>query len=162
MEILKGKYTTEENALIVDNYPYGFKRTKAKYWIESNKKGDRLGFNTLNPKTDKWNTAKYGTYAELMVLYIEEGTKHIKNLSLNSYGDLEDYLIKVGDYEFNAYQLERIKVLKAYKKVYANVSFNCVDATSWTKEEREAHDKEQQDKQAIINRAVAREYLKGD
>ena len=46
--------TSPETAIVVKNYPWGFRlKTKRKYWIESNKtQGDRLCFCTLNPKTN--------------------------------------------------------------------------------------------------------------
>ena len=37
-----------DNAIEVDNYPWGFKfKTKRRYWIETTKRGDRLCFQTL-------------------------------------------------------------------------------------------------------------------
>lgn len=45
-----------DNAVVVEDYPWGYKlRTKRKYWIETTKRGDRLCYQTLNPKTDKWS-----------------------------------------------------------------------------------------------------------
>jgi hypothetical protein len=47
-------------------------RTKRKYWIETTKRGDRLCYQTLNPKTDKWCAVKKSTYAGIKVLYENE------------------------------------------------------------------------------------------
>ena len=53
-----------DNAVTVDNYPWGYTlKTKRKYWIETTKRGDRLCYQTLNPKTDKWCAVKKSTYA---------------------------------------------------------------------------------------------------
>lgn len=50
MELLKN-HTNEENAITINNYPYGYLRTKIRYWIETDKrKGDRFVSQTLNPK----------------------------------------------------------------------------------------------------------------
>jgi hypothetical protein len=39
-----------DTAIEVDNYPWGFRlKTKVRYWIESNNKGDRFGVNLKNP-----------------------------------------------------------------------------------------------------------------
>ena len=72
-----------DNSVVVDDYPWGYKlRTKRKYWIETTKRGDRLCYQTLNPKTNKWCAVKKSTYAGIKVLYEnEEG--HIKTYSLD-------------------------------------------------------------------------------
>ena len=61
MKTLPPIHTSFESAYIVDSYPYGFKlRTEARFWIESNKKGQRMVFQTLNPKTNQYNKPKKG------------------------------------------------------------------------------------------------------
>ena len=51
---------TENNPLVINNYPYGFnQRTQIRYWIETTpKKGDRFCSQTLNPKNNRWNKPK--------------------------------------------------------------------------------------------------------
>ena len=72
-----------DNAVVVEDYPWGYKlRTKRKYWIETTKRGDRLCYQTLNPKTDKWCAVKKSTYAGIKVLY-ENEDGHIKTHSLD-------------------------------------------------------------------------------
>ena len=42
--------TTPETAIVVNNYPWGFKlKTSQRYWIETTKQGDRFVIQTLNP-----------------------------------------------------------------------------------------------------------------
>ena len=62
---------TKDNPLIIQNYPYGWRlKTQAKYYIETdNKKGQRIVFQTLNPKTNVWNSEKKSTYSSIRVLY---------------------------------------------------------------------------------------------
>jgi len=57
-----------ENSVEVDNYPWGFKKTSKRFWLETNKKGTRLVSSTKNPKTGEWCKAKTSTYSELGVL----------------------------------------------------------------------------------------------
>ena len=72
-----------ENAVTVEDYPWGYKlRTKRKYWIETTKRGDRLCYQTLNPKTDKWCAVKKSTYSGIEVLY-ENEDGHIKTYGLD-------------------------------------------------------------------------------
>jgi hypothetical protein len=47
-----------ENSVEVDNYPWGFKKTSKRFWLETNKKGTRLVSSTKNPKNGEWCKAK--------------------------------------------------------------------------------------------------------
>jgi hypothetical protein len=67
MKILSGHYGVE-NALLVEDYPYGFKlRCKIRYWLEVNDKGTRFWSQTTNPKANcigyQWNKPKASTYS---------------------------------------------------------------------------------------------------
>ena len=63
MDIIYNK-DSFENAVEVDNYPWGYKfKTKRRYWIETTKRGDRVCYQTLNPKTDKWCAVKKSIYS---------------------------------------------------------------------------------------------------
>jgi hypothetical protein len=80
---------SENNPIIHNDYPWGYRfRTKQKYWIESNKKGMRLCYQTMNPKTGRWCAVKKTTYSDIRVLLIEKHTGHVKNIGLNyAYSD---------------------------------------------------------------------------
>ena len=60
-----------ENSVEVDNYPYGFKKTNKRFWLETNKRGTRLVSSTKNPKSGEWNKVKTSTYSEVGVLTSE-------------------------------------------------------------------------------------------
>ena len=80
--------TSPETAIVVDDYPYGFKlRTQIRYWIEykSDKVGYRFASQTLNPKTGVWNKPKYSTYSPLAVLVRDDESGHISWLGWNFY-----------------------------------------------------------------------------
>ena len=57
-----------ENSVEVENYPWGFKKTNKRFWLETNKKGTRLVSSTKNPKSGEWCKAKTSTYSEVGVL----------------------------------------------------------------------------------------------
>lgn len=81
-----------DSAYVVDDYPYGFRqRTKIRYWLESvTKKGDRFCYQTLNPKTDKWNKPKKSTYSDLGFMFLDNNN-HVKWGSISfSYDDFND------------------------------------------------------------------------
>ncbi len=83
-QVLTPIYTSFESAYIVESYPYGGYRTQAKFWIETNKKGQRVGFCTLNPKTQKWNNPKMGIYHQIVALFLDENN-HVQNDAIGAY-----------------------------------------------------------------------------
>lgn len=117
---------TKENPVVVDNYPYGFKRTQIRYWVESvKKKGDRFCSQTLNPKTQIWNNPKKSTYNAVSVVYKNE-KGYITYYGYNRSTDEESYnkfIDFIGDLKLNEIQKEELKILRAYIKTYKNVSY---------------------------------------
>lgn len=101
--IITEEHTKEENALIVENYPYGFKKTKIRYWIETKGNKQRAVSQTLNPKTNKWNNIKPSTYSDLIIMYKEKETDYIKfyhySLTYSDLNDFEKLLNFLGDYK---------------------------------------------------------------
>lgn len=163
-KIIKEKHDRQENALIVENYPYGFRqKTKIRYWIESNKKGDRFVSQTLNPKTNLWNKPKCSIYNAMMVL-IKDDRGYISYKGLyptTSKEEILNFLGFIKDYDLNDFQKEAIRILKAYSKVYENVSFS-IREDNLSEEERAEEDKKQVEIQKEINKRVAVEYLKNE
>ena len=112
-----------DNAIEVNNYPWGFRlKTKRRTWIETNKtKGDRVCFSTLNPKTDKWCAVKKSTYNAVDILLIDEN-EHIKSIGLWKYGtnekDLENFISKIDYNSLSLLQKNRLKELKQLIKLW--------------------------------------------
>lgn len=77
--------TTEK--LISENYPYGFrlKTTKTDFIEFKPKYGFRHGSQTINPKNNRLNAPKYGTYYTAVLLGKNEDN-HTKSLVLDFYG----------------------------------------------------------------------------
>lgn len=184
IELLKG-HTTEKNALVVENYPYGYKRTSIKYWIETHKKkGDRFVSQTLNPKTNLWNNPKKSVYNAVIVMYKDLKNNHIKYFGLyptTSKEDIQNFLKRTEGFNFSKEQENQLNILKAYSKVYENVTFKCEVKKFRNKETGEIitsvplfemnkyeeignkegqNDKKQKEIQNKINRAVSYEYNK--
>ena len=164
VELLKD-FTNEENALIVENYPYGFRlKTKIKYWIETNKnKGDRFVSQTLNPKTNLWNKPKYSVYNAVMVMFKDLENSHIHYFGLwatTDKAEIKTFLNNIKDFELNDLQKEQLRILKAYSKAYENVTFEIKEVTKQTEEERLKEEEKQKQVKKDINKIANYHYLK--
>lgn len=147
-------HDSEENAYIVNDYPYGFRlRCKIKYWVETKKgQGQRFCSQTLNPKTDKWNKPKKGTYHVILGMFInEEGYVTHETLSSGGWSKEED--IKRFEELFSPlteYQQGAIRYIRATNK--AN------EVVKWTIKEGEGQQQTKEEQQAIWNKAVSWGY----
>jgi hypothetical protein len=162
METLFG-HTSEDTALVVDDYPYGRLRTQIRYWIETvAKRGDRFVSQTLNPKTGRWNKPKKSTYMPVMVMTRAEDVAEGKGIVKTRYAGLREwadqeqfdsFLALAGD-NLNDEQKKQVARVTALNKVFSKVT--------WTVREGEQTQEEQQEQERItgtINRAVAVEYV---
>lgn len=111
-------HTNAENAYVVDDYPYGWKRTQKRFWIETTKRGQRVVTQTLNPKTQRWNKPKKSTYSDLRVLCLNEENNHCENDGISagiSEERLNEFLTK---FEFSEKRdLREIDIIRAYARV---------------------------------------------
>lgn len=154
-------HTSEETALVVDDYPYGFRlRTQIRYWIETTKHGDRFVSQTLNPKTDRWNKPKKSTYSEVGVMFLnEEG--HVKWTGLSMWSKpefIEAFLAVTLDHLSDA-QKRQVALIKGVQKAHEGVEYVIEVNPHRTPEEQAAHDKEQAQIQGVINGRVQRETM---
>lgn len=126
MELIKELHNSEDNAYVVKDYPYGYKRTFKKFWIETTKRGDRLCGMTLNPKTKKWNKPKKDTYNDVEVL-VKNDIGHIRTYSWDTaYTNLEDldkFLAFIGDYPLNDLQKGKIAYGRKVYKIREGMTF---------------------------------------
>lgn len=184
-EILRDQ-PTEDKPFIVENYPYGYLKTQIKFWVESVKnKGDRFISQTLNPKTNKWNTPHKSTYTEVILLGIEEKTGHLKRvLDLSHWDEKEEHekklnFIRENKINLNELQETEIKKLNVMNKIreHLEVSFESVkyrhketgeiteqvpifEMSNYEevgKEEREQRKKEQNHNLAVLNYKYSKE-----
>jgi hypothetical protein len=57
----------------VQDWPWGYKlRTEKRFWIESNKNGDRTISQTLDPRTGKWCAPKKSIYYPVKIFYTSD------------------------------------------------------------------------------------------
>ena len=69
-------HTSFETAYVVQDWPWGYKlRTEKRFWIESNKNGDREISQTLDPRTGKWCAPKKSTYYPVRIFYTSDQSK---------------------------------------------------------------------------------------
>ena len=111
-----------DTAATVYDYPWGYTlKTQRKYWVETvPKKGDRVCYQTLNPKTNKWCKVKKGTYSNVAVLTSKNG--YISNIQISNYDGWKGFLDTDIDYEkLNNEQKKKLCELKAIDEVMKNV-----------------------------------------
>lgn len=113
-----------ETAYVIESYPYGYKRTQKKVWIETTKRGDRFVGCTLNPKTGKWNKPKKSTYSDVMVL-TKDFRGHISRSSLSmewsSEENVKAFLENTKEICFNDKQKEKIVLVRAAVETRKNI-----------------------------------------
>jgi len=179
MKIIKPQ-PTEKNPIVIDNYPYGFKKTQIRYWVESvKKKGDRFISQTLNPNTNLWNKPKKSTYWAVNVVY-EDDKGYITYYNLywsTSKEDYEKFIDFIGDLELNELQKDQLKVIRAHIDAYKNVKYeirqkkfknkitgeiktkvNLMGLNQYDEITDEDHEKGQKEIQNKINNVVAYNY----
>lgn len=67
-EIKEVEVFSNDSILEINNYPYGYLKTTAFFSVEYKKnKGFRTVFQTINPKNNRTNNAKKGTYSEIIL-----------------------------------------------------------------------------------------------
>lgn len=118
-------HTDQNNAYTVENYPYGFKKTSKRFWVESkNKHGQRLCGQTLNPKTNNWNNVKKGVYHQIIILGIDPVNNHVIFEALNYNDDIEKIIEFEKKYSsiFTDFQIEAIKRIKALNKAWEHIT----------------------------------------
>ena len=118
---------TESNPIVKDNYPYGFKRTQIRYYLETTKQGDRFVSQTLNPKTNEWNKPKKSTYSNVMII-AEDERGYIKHKSFSYYADKEEFekfLRDVDVSQLNQLQQEKIKEFSAILETRKYIKYEC-------------------------------------
>jgi hypothetical protein len=150
-------HTSEETALLVDDYPYGFRlRTSIRYWLETTKHGDRFCSQTLNPKTGRWNKPKCSTYCRVGCLYHDE-KGHVTWTGLGEWANddfIKHFLIVTGAHLTVKQRAEVARII-GLNAAFADVEWVIHEGPSTP--EREA----EQDKiKGYINRRVAVETHK--
>ncbi len=98
---LKNVYDPALTEATSNNYPYGRLRCSAKWWIEDGgKKGQRVCFQTINPKTGRVNAPKKSTYDLLKVLFVNPENGHVESDGLYGYHGSTEAQKFLDKYEF--------------------------------------------------------------
>jgi len=143
------------NAVEVDNYPWGYRlKTKRRYWVETTKRGDRVCYRTLNPKTDNWCAVKKSTYEAVLLLCLNEENNHVGHygISLHSDASAVHRFEKTVDVEkLSDDQRKKICEAKTINHVNSKIKVSFSNVSSMSDEEKKAKDKEQEEIQAKIN-----------
>ena len=165
-ELIRTQHTTPETAYTIDGYPYGFfLKTQKRYWIETNKKGDRINSQTKNPKTQQWNKPKRSTYTAILVLIIEKETGHITNTGIDtaytSTEEQEQFTKWIGtDYILNDLQAKKLRTIKALNNTRKHIKVSISSMPTRTPEEQKEHDQQQEEQKKRIHKLFNYEYNK--
>lgn len=152
-------HTSEDTALLVDDYPYGYTlRTQIRYWIETTKRGDRFCSQTLNPKNGRWNTPKKSTYVDVAVLFIDDETGHVKwsGIRVHDRAEWVDQFVAITAGHLSDAQRAKVAQVRAVAKVMEHVTFEVVRTPS-DPAERAARAAAADATTARIGQAIARE-----
>lgn len=123
LEILK-EQPTEAEPYVVKDYPYGFKRTTIKYYIETTKRGQRFVSQTVNPKTGNWNKPKKSTYNRITLIGLEPETGHVKTMRIEAYSKEEDLkAIAALESIFSKFQKSEATAITAILNVMEHVTY---------------------------------------
>lgn len=156
--------TSETAPALAENYPYGFRlKTTARYWIEATKNGERVVFQTRNPKVagEVWNKPKRSTYSDLRVLYRENASGRIENAALsfafNDDEDLNNFLAVFG-LILTPSEKERVLYFRAVIETRKFVSVSV--SGDLTEKEREESEEKEKRVRAKIGLIFASNYEK--
>ena len=138
---------TVENPITIDNYPYGFKRTHARFWTETKKFKQRAMFQTQNPKTLVWNKPKNSTYTDIVVFYKDKITGHTTHTELNfgydGIKELENFL-KIFANVLTDYQKNQLKTFRAIINTRKHIKYTIGNGE--INEEQKRKDEERKNK----------------
>jgi hypothetical protein len=120
-----------------------------------------LVFRTLNPKTNRWNKEKKGTYSDILVLYRNRSNGHIENTGLSfAYtreDDLEKFLETFPEATLTDYQKNALIYLRAIFKTRKHLTYTIHENP--TPEEQEEIKKNEQEAKELIPKLM-NHYIK--
>jgi len=151
-------HDSPESAYVVEDYPYGFRlRTTIRYWIETNRNGQRTMSQTRDPKRAgaPWNKPKGSTYSPVRVLLRNTGNGHVEHDALSTYADEEKIAAFVERYPRTSAEDRNRKVIDAliaYQRASKRVT--------WTVRSGTPDEIGTPQEQALILRKIAVEELK--
>ena len=117
---------TEAAPYLVADYPYGFRlRCQIRYWIETTKNGQRFVSQTLNPKNQRWNKPKKSTYAQIMLMGLDE-KNYVTYTAISMYSleEAKKFQEKYGQY-LSEYQKTELQNMIKMLEVYSKVTYEC-------------------------------------
>lgn len=113
------EHTNEQNAYLIDSYPYGQLRCKIKFWLESHpRRGFRAMSQTQNPKNNKWNAPRKGTYYILGGCMYLDDNNHVQYSMLSEYSKSQEILEFIQ--KFPQADLSKLKTWIKAKKALNN------------------------------------------
>lgn len=149
-------HTSPETALVVNDYPYGFKlRCNIRYWIEDGgKKGFRFVSQTSNPKKDNlvWNKEKKGNYAKLAMCLFLDAEGHVSHTALSEYDGAERVLSFLNEHGKDAHFVSDFATFLSLKERFSTKLANdeAFFTVNGVRQEKTAEEKERHAKDAAL------------
>lgn len=120
-------HTSSDTARVVDDYPYGRRRTQIRYWIETSPRhGDRFVSQTLNPSTGRWNNPKSSTYMPVMAMFVDD-KGHVTRTGLGTWAAEEEIsaFMAVAGEHLNSLQRSQVATVIGLNRAFKGVEFVC-------------------------------------
>lgn len=147
-------HTSFETAYVVQDWPWGYKlRTEKRFWIESNKSGDRQISQTLDPRTGKWCAPKKSIYYPILIFYTSDQEKvvtqgeeveHLRSETINFRNNEKiKSFYELHKDNLNDFQKDQIKKWIGFNEALKNVTFSSKFVSS-SDEEKEIKENNQQ------------------
>lgn len=150
-------HSSPESAYVVEDYPYGRRRTKMRYWIEhKDKHGDRLCRQSLNPKTGKWNNPKKSTYSSVKVLVKNPKNGHVETDELSTWSKEERVKEFMSKYDLTEKQKKICKQLIVMDRASKHIKYEIKPHDS----EGPSHEEIEKKNMENWNKAMNYEYYK--
>jgi hypothetical protein len=157
-------HKSAETAYVQEDYPYGRQlRCKRRVWVETKPKhGQRVVYQTQDPRNGRWNKPKAGTYHELVALYLDED-EHIQCDPIGIHGPesgeagLDAWAARCAA-ALDEHARKHMVTLRAVRRAYSRITYTVTTAEPIDLSDRAALDKaaDEQEKRQEHERKVIR------
>lgn len=113
-------HTNENNAYLVNDYPYGGLRCRIRFWVDNHPiKGARFVSQTENPKTSRWNNPRKGTYYKFGGSMYLDDKNHAQFQGISEFSKAKEILDYLSKFPLAPLSMQ-FKLYVANKRVLAN------------------------------------------
>jgi hypothetical protein len=136
-EVLSG-YTSQDNAYLVTDYPYGSLRCRIWFWLEFKEgKGYRFCHVTENPKNGRINAPKRSTYSPIFGVMYKDEKGHVVWDGITEYSSPESCMELItklpgADYtRLHKWAIVKVAYLESYRVTHKEAPDIIRDLQKW-------------------------------